>query len=322
MKKFKLIAFLIGIVSSSTLIFSLCISCSPNQDTLSLPLVFEDISGADIIGTESLDITLNTELPIIPDSLIVYRNIMPNVDYKYATNLAQQFGFNTVTDVVPLIGDTRLVYSYQNEDEVLEIYLNGNIKLHGDINYSQPKNLPSDDECIDIASNWLKSNDIYPDNITSIIANPNIEIEEVDTSSNISNKFILTKIVKFYVDLNGYKLNTCSAFIIIGDDGKVLNAETKYIQPENYQEFNLISATEAINILKQYLEGTLDISEGTCCIANLSGFNQLEITTISIQYIIGADNYIQPIYVFEGSESYLKNNTTESFIGKVDAVVR
>jgi hypothetical protein len=295
------------------------IETETSSSTISLPWVFE---GMVIPGSPStpVEITLDTEVPSIPDTLPVYKVIAPEVNSQYAWSIAQTLGFEE-DDAMFSPGEEREVYTYRNDDATLEIEDDGYINFYSDYDSGKPENLPTDDECIGIAANWLKSCDMYPENITSANVSNFIEVEEYDTSSHTSIKYTVAKSVAFYVGLNDYG-NSFSVSVVIADNGKIIKAQADFINYEEYTAVSIITPEEAIDILERYLEGTLEKTASLKCLTNYSDFNRLTITKISIRYSTGAGNYAQPIYLIEGIASYEGWDGTDEFRGRVDAVVR
>jgi hypothetical protein len=295
--------------------------------SISLPWVFEGVGGAGIISEPyDIEFILNTELPLAVKTLAVYIENEILVDDDYALNIARQCGF-TEDDAVPLIGDTRSVYSYKNSNANLEIKLDGSISLRTDTDSSKPENLPSDEECITIAVGWLESCGLTPENITDIETKSYMDIEEIDSTTNsVINKYSVATTVKFKVALNGYGLYSSAATVVIGENGKIIRADINLPNFEIYTYVDIITAGEALNILESYLEGKLDTGSNTLiCLVNQIGFKKLIINDISIQYTKGNTDYLQPVYVFEGTAYFEYENgvtDTEDFISRVDAVIR
>ncbi len=285
----------------------------------SLPWVFEGIVVHSSPSTP-LEIILNTELPSFPATLPVYTVITPVVNSQYAWSIAQTLGFEE-DDAMFSSGEVKAVYTYQNDNATLEIEDDGYINFYSDYDSSKPENLPADEECIDIAAEWLQSCNMYPENITSINVSNFIEVEEYDTSSHTSIKYTVAKSVVFYVGLNDYG-NSFSVSVVIADNGKIINAQADFVNYKEYTTVSIITPEEAIDIIERYLEGTMEKTASLRCLANYSDFHQLTINKISIQYSKGAGNFAQPIYLIEGTASYEGWDGTNEFRGRVDAVIR
>lgn len=290
-----------------------------STSSISLPWVFEGIISHSSPSTP-VEIIMNTELPSFPATLPVYTVITPVVDSQYAWSIAQTLGFEE-DDALFSSGEVRAVYTYQNNNATLEIESDGYINFRSDYDSSKPENLPTDEECIDIAADWLISCDMYPENIVSTKVSNFIEIEEYDTSSHTSIKYTVAKSVVFYVGLNDYG-NSFSVSVVIADNGKIIKAQADFINYKEYMTVSIITPEEAIDIIERYLEGTLEKTASLRCLTNYSDFHQLTINKISIQYSKGAGDYAQPIYLIEGTASYEGWDGTNEFRGRVDAVIR
>lgn len=292
-----------------------------------LPWVFEGVGGVGIVPEPyDIEFILETELPTVVDSLAVYIENKTVVDDVYALNIALQCGFNE-GDAVPLVGDTRSVYSYKNGTATLEIKLNGSISFRTDTDSSKPENLPTDEECITIAIGWLESCGLTPENILDIETKSYMDVQEIDKVTNsVIDQYSVGTTVKFKGALNGYRLYSSAASVVIGDNGKIIRADINLPNYEIYTYVDIIAPGEALNILENYLEGRLGTNSNTLiCMVNQMGFKKLKIKNISIQYTKGNTDYLQPVYVFEGTAYFEYENAitdTEDFISRVDAVIR
>jgi hypothetical protein len=284
-----------------------------------LPWVFEGIVVHSSPSTP-VEIILNTEMPSYPATLPVYTVITPVVNSAYAWRVAQTLGFDE-GDALFSSGEVRKVYTYQDNNAILEIEDDGYINFHSDYDSSKPLNLPTDEECIAIATDWLISCNMYPENIASTNVSNFIEIEEYNTDTKESTKYTVAKSVVFYIGLNDYG-NSFSVYVVIGDNGKIIKAEADFINYDEYTTVSIITPEQAIDIIESYLEGTLEKTASLRCLTNYSNFHRLTINKISIQYSKGAGNYAQPIYLIEGIASYEGWDGIDEFRGRVDAVIR
>ncbi len=120
----------------------------------------------------------------------------------------------------------RRVYSYQSDELTLEIGLDGNICLYNEYDLSKPENLPSNEECIEIATEWLKFYGYYPNDVSLVKSSSYMDYEEVDSSTNTTlQKYSLSTVVKFFTDLNGHTYLFLAAFVVIGNIGSLLRAD-------------------------------------------------------------------------------------------------
>ncbi len=192
-------------------------------------------------------------MPSLPATLPAYTVITPVVNSQYAWGIAQTLGFEE-DDAMFSPGEVREVYTYRNDKATLEIEGDGYINFYSDYDSSKPENLPTDEECIDIATDWLLSCNMYPENIVSTNVSNFIEVEEYDTSSHTSIKYTVAKSVAFYVGLNDYG-SSFSLSVVIADNGKIIKAQADFINYEEYTTVSIITPEEAIGIIESYLEG-------------------------------------------------------------------
>jgi hypothetical protein len=330
----RIISLLMLLIMSVTLTTS--VSCfpptissslSPTQTshvlkdvTGSMPKIFQNLIASGT-GSFNADIQLNADLPIVPDQLTVYQ--IPKIDNQYALNTAKLFGLEN--NPVPLIGGERKVFSYSNDQEILEVNFDGSFHLYQrKSTTSVSGSLPSEDDCLKIAREWLQLKGLYPENVIRIETGVTESIGTAEKGS-APTEFIPLKIgVAFISSRNGYESYLPQARVIIGDKGKVL--ELTYNNPVliEYGIIRLKTPDAALNMLITYLTDTsFNPPYADECNANYRGFTRLVINRISLEYTIPSKSYyFQPVYVFEGDVYQINNPNPDKFVGRVDATGR
>jgi hypothetical protein len=309
------------------------------------PYVFNGITQAGTYGAPPVDITVNTLFYVTtasvdsneyaqaspprnpaPATIAIYKIIRPVVNDSYASALAKQLGFNGEPLPVLQAGEKRDVYTYVNGDQILELFLNGYINLYNNKNFTEkPHYLPSDEECIAIATKWVKEHGLYPDNLVSITTSPVGGVKEIDSTTGlITNSYITGTEVTFNVAINGMTIYGGGVSVVIGDNGTLLRMQTNKFTFEQAFEVPLKDVNRAIEILTDRLTNPNTPNPNNLeCIVNHRALSSLVITGIELNYAYGAYNdYILPIYVFTG-DGYDKqdSDTIYQFIGQVDAVL-
>jgi hypothetical protein len=296
-------------------------SCTGEQK---LPYVFEGMTSLGANSSSPVDITLEVELPNAPSSLLAYKVVSPNIDDEYASSLASKLGFHG--SPYPADNDTRKVYVYTNDTMRLEITLSGRLYVYSTREIQDiAQALPLDTECIKIAQGWLGSHSLYPNNVTNITVEPDIEISTFDTlSEDVIETKCISKKVSFITGIGDYNVYVPGAKVVIGAEGEVSEATINISQLKEYKSVDIKSPDVALNILAAYLGSPLsDSNESKECIVNLRGLDKLVINHISLQYYYTSfGDYAQPIYVFEGKAYSQSNSTGEAFVGMVDAISR
>jgi hypothetical protein len=319
MNKIRVLCFLLLMIVTISFIGA-CSSQSLSDVSSIVPKLYQDTQSSGY-GSADTDIQLDTTFPKAPDQMKVY--IITKVDDQRAFDIAKQFGMEN--DPVPLIGDERMVYSFANNEEILEINLDGSMHLyqcHTDIDTSA--SLPSEDECINIAREYLKSKDLYPENVVrtqvGICETVGIAEKEKGQATEIPTKMR----VLITTNLDGYENNYTMSRVVIGDLGKVL--ELNYNNPvlTEYGVVRVKTPIEAYNMLTAYIKDpSFNSPYQDECIVNWRGSERLVIHNISLAYTAQTSKLsLQPVYIFEGEVFLANQDAPEHFIGFVDAVQR
>ncbi len=130
------------------------------------------------LETEFAELTVNSTLPAVPERLVAYKVIRPEVDEAYARSLAQRLGFIGEPEENKQLKypDYRFYNGPPSDDStpVLSIFKDGSISLWNNRLKNIPLNLPEDQECIDIAREWLDSHKLYLEGVIDIEVSPSI----------------------------------------------------------------------------------------------------------------------------------------------------
>ena len=323
MNKHNNLAIIIFLFALVGLTITCCTSVSNNSTTLALvevPPVFEGSYSAGAYRLQPTEVELDTDLTDMPEQLIAYQVITPEVNDQYAKNLANKLGF---FNEWPLYGSKRVAYTYTRDNEYLEIGLEGGISFRQDIQISDiPQQLPSDQDCIEIARHWLETNNLYPSNVARVQVGYGLSVASVDSQTGEAGLPVYySKRVNFIVSVEDYELSSSGANVLVNDKGKVIQASVITTQFQKYGLVHLKTPQFAFDILKRYLTRVTPIAEEVPeCMYNING-TRVSIKNLSIQYArTYKTDYLLPIYVFEG-DAFREKPEPEKFIGKVDAVV-
>ena len=289
----------------------------------SYPYVFEGIEQLGTYGAPPVDITLDTAFPDYASQIVVYKIIRPVVDDRYASNIAKQLGFSSKPE--PSNGE-REIYSYVNGDQILELGLHGSISLWSLNYWEKPVYLPSDEECIAIATKWLKERDLYPENVVSIVASSGgrVESRDIDTEIITDAHQAGTKI-DFLVAIDGTTIDCGGVRIVIGDNGTVLRMDAHKYTLKRVYDLPLKDVSKAFGILKDTLARPgPHPAEYLECVVSYRSISSLVINGIELQYAyFSSRDYLLPIYVFtgDGCNELADKAYCYQFVGSVDAVL-
>jgi hypothetical protein len=307
-------------ILSGTILFTACF-----QEPV--PYIFEGIMQPGIVNAPPVEVVLDTVLPAAPEKLKVYRIEM--IDEKHIDDLARRLGFDCMPGQPD---DPDGPYTFiQGHDyqpgtrlpdgtQWIEVYKDGTLQLFTEgISLSNaPGNLPSFEEAEIIAGDWLVLNELYPAGVTKAEKGTGLVVIGDDTGLITTHSVT----VRFQVELGDYAIYTHVASVEIGENGKILSAYINIIQLKEYEIVPVKSPEAALNLLKARLASPLaDPPEARESVINLRSFNGLTVTRVTLQYTSGG-GYLQPVYVFEGSAFSTLEPGTETFKGKVDAVIR
>lgn len=319
MKSIMVTALPLIVLLGSNLLSS-CAEQSSKDTVESLPYVFEGVMQADVENAPPVEVILDTELQVVPEKVPVY--VVQTVDEKYIQALASRLGFNEGGNQPNGVSDPYVFYrdSASGNRVRLEVYQDGRISMEqASINIkNEPENLPSFEEAVEIARDWLVSYDLYPPDVTDITKGGGLEVTKAATGETLRYSMI----VNFETGLGDYGAYTPGARVEVGDDGEIIHVWVNVTQIKEYGLVNIKTPEAALDLLKARLASPLaNPPEARETVINLRNFEQLSLTRVTLQYASGG-GYLQPIYVFEGSSYSSQSPNLDVFRGKVDAVVR
>jgi hypothetical protein len=323
---------LISLLAVSTAMTSSCTTSSTNNgldsiDAKTLPSAFAEISSDSSFAIVPDDIEIATEMPQAPDKMIVYK-VIP-LDDAYTRDIAFKLGFSdsSLIEINPdKNGGSGQIYNAVNGDATLEVSSNGYFAAR----YGDSPSLDSggvtlsEQECITKAQEWLKSHNLYPDEVSRTATGPMLQVSTHNTETGYrSENTVLTYGVSFFTRIGDYESSLPAAYVEIDTNGEIIEVDLHMQQLKELGYVNIITAEEAFNSMQSIFDSEIrNHPENSGCMINITDFSRLSITKVSIQYS-KKDNYVQPIYFFYGTAYYNDSlETTEEFRGRVDAVIR
>ena len=276
------------------------------------------------------EVNLNTALPDTPAKLTVYKIIIPVVDEDYARSIAKQLGYNeNLMETLRNSSYPGNGYRFPKGNKPLEVYEDGTIAIYNTDFPVRAYSLPTDQECIDIAWEWLESCGLSPKNTIHTETSPVVIHVAHDTEQGLTfSEFTAAISVTFRTGIDGYELYGMGANVLVGEGGEIIKVMVKTPEFEKYSTVRIQKPDIALSNFQDYLDNPqkfwADAPE--CLIDDLSP--KMSIDGVSLKYfcMLNEDStqpvYAQPIYVFEGQGYHEDNSEAYSFTGRVDAVVR
>jgi len=273
------------------------------------------------------EVNLNTALPDAPDRLTAYKIIRPAVDEDYARSIAQRLGYNENTleswdnSSYPHNG-----YRFYKGNKALVVYEDGTISIHDTDSLAKPYSLPTNQECIDIAQEWLESYDLYPGGVINVETSP--IIVTVVQGYTIIDEYTAAISVNFKIGIDGYELHGMGAYISVGKGGQIIQVNINIPRFERYSTVRIQKPEVALSNFQDYLDNPQKFwaDNPECLIDDLNP--KMSIESVSLKYFcmlnddITQPTYAQPVYVFEGQGYHEDDSEAYSFVGRVDAVSR
>ena len=247
------------------------------------------VSGSsDVAGRVSNNLVLNTISKESVDSVMLYQTVQPVVNEETTLKLAKKFN---VTG--NLVGDQGI----QSED--LRFYVWSD-KHSGSVTFNDadrpnekqdaPEYLPSDEEAIEIATKFLKENDLYPDGVSNTV----VQRENAYTVGKGDEVYFGEIGVWFRRNLNDMKVEGTQLVVYVGGGGDIIGYYANWRDYEPYKEYPVITVDEAFEDLK---------SKGVYVGTN-SQDSEVVIDEAYLAYLTTAgaytEDYLQPVWVFKG----------------------
>jgi len=254
---------------------------------------------------------LNTTLPSVPDKLMVYKVVEPNVTREEATSLAEQFGVNGslrerprgfVARDGPCVLSIADVIVYINESKTPEWVVESE--------KDRPEGVPSDEEAIEIATKFLNEKGLMPEDAVLRGAVPQTLLLYIPPNRSDSGEKEIISLWKgaevwFGREINGYPVTGSKMSVEVDGYGKVIDLFMAWSECEPYKEYPIITPEEAFEEFKR--EG-IDV-----CLRNVS---TATINSVYLAYYSECapekQTYLQPVYVFEGEAEGCRGDHDET----------
>jgi hypothetical protein len=274
---------------------------------------------------------LNISFPETPDNIIIYKTKDPDYSISEVEKLKNAFelqGQVTSFDGKFIINDNNKVLVVNNVPGTGYIHFRNYEEINKD---EAADNLPSEDDAIKMAENFLKNNGLYENN-NYYSHTGYYEFKEWNKDGIILRAGKSALAVIFGFEINGYKVigPGAKSSVIFGENGKIIGAHKFWREIEYDKQTVIISASDALDLFKENWpeEGTSEQLEEADYIF------EIIIEEVYLAYYAevasSPQNTIEPVYVFTGyyrsyspaEQEYLDDccGCNEKFIKIVPAV--
>lgn len=224
--------------------------------------------------------------------ILVYRTIPPVVTKETTLAIARKFNVSG-----KLRGDTAV----QSEDLSRSVEI---IKKSGYVSYLNtkhtdetnsiydPTELPSDEEAIQIATEFLKDRNLFPEDAVPVEVE-HIKTERLNNKDN-SKSVVWEKLaVWFGGSLNNIKVSGRSIRVLINADGEIIGYDANWRNYEPDKEYQIKTAGMAFDELK---------TRGVAVGINEPEMVSIDQVELAYNSMPGAyvEKYLDPVYVFRG----------------------
>lgn len=286
-----------------------------NSTDEKLPELFIPGIGQETAG--NFNVTFNSAQVNLPKEKLIYKFIEKDIAKDDVMEQAKLLGLSQAS-----IKENSVLNSYIVEDDEkhLEIekgsgklvFINKNKTDDVNIN-GQAKNIPSDDEAIRYATEFLKKMKWLPDTFEPSGVTKNTIIPG-DMNSETTDGFVASKTVHFYQKIDNEPVLGVSRIMVeVGHNGEIDVVKKYHKEIEPFKAYDLKTVEQAVNDFKSN-KSVHDISEGG---------EEITIENITLGYYEdpGKTNeqpYLQPVYVLTGK--YDLEGKELKFSGVVPAV--
>ncbi|MCK9277602.1 MAG: hypothetical protein M0P22_05900 [Methanoculleus sp.] len=282
------ILVLLGIICTAAGV-SLLLDAGHTPDS-PLPGNHSDLAGSVKSGsTANFTYTVSAALPSVPETVVLYRVVKPEVTTELISSIAEKMGLNGTVreshDQMLLSDDPYSLEVHMKSGRIVLIdtprWMNPNDR-------DQPENLPQDDEAVRIATGYLEKTGLLPPDATPSaidhqeIARYNEKGERIGTAYEEVQ-------VSYSRTIDGLPVVGSKLTVEIGGDGDILSVYKLWRDYAPEKEVAITTPKEALDELK-----TAGVATGLSA----------DITGIKLGYYEAPatrePTYLVPVYIFTG----------------------
>jgi hypothetical protein len=284
-------------------------------------------------GETNSNITFRLAAEGLPDSesIMVYKIKKPEITAESVQDAGSKLGFTGTAGLID--GGTKYAMLDETTDQVRQysVWINSGaveyaIVSPDKLSPDEPPTLPSEEEAIEIATNFLTQSGLMPDDALAgdVVTNSvksggtyNIIRQTGEGSFEIIDSYDTHLLVNFSRQINGIPVADSGGNklgVRIGDKGEVISVLKVWREVEPYREYPIKSVEQAYNELISG-KGSSNIP---------SGCAEITIDHVSLAYWMEtldvSQEYVLPVYAFTGTCRAANGDILENFIGWIEAL--
>jgi len=260
-----------------------------------------------MLGSVSHAMSLSLPAKGTPETILVYKTVAPDVSRRHLEEYTRIFHVNGS------ISDNEKTIYIQSKDLINYIEIG---KASGNVRYGvqnrpndaldTPDKLPSDEEAVKIAMQFLKENNLYPDGMQTGKADRHYAVSTDKNGNEIRHSGQID--VWFGRTLNNFKVWGTQLEVTVGGNGDIIGYYANWRDYAPTGEYPIKSPEtafedlERVGIKTDMNDPSISITEATLAYRTMAGAYEEE--------------YLEPIWVFSGEASSGKEGaqTVSKFI--------
>ncbi|RQV96575.1 hypothetical protein EH221_04725, partial [bacterium] len=294
----------IAVIVGVSIMAVLLLPPSPDQKTtsiISLSNLSASTSGEVVGGVSSHKIVLDAAITKGPDQVTVYKTQPTVVTKADAIEFAKKFNITYYND--PKEGDAVISVSSKDMRYNVMLYKNGG-KRYSDYHRIDtpngidiPENLPSDEDAVKIATEFLKARDLLPD---GAVFSKSIHDKTYKLNRSGGEPTVVRENIElgYSRKIDGMRIEGTQFMVGVGANGDVISYFVNWKEYEPIGEYPVKSGETAFTELKQ---NGVNVGSGP------EKPDKISIDQAYMAYYTKAlaypEDYLEPVWVFKGTAS-------------------
>lgn len=286
---------------------------SANQEMIP-PLL---LPGPGSVGPHNLKLKVTARMDTLPSEMDIFQFVKKKITEHEVDKVAKKLGINGSVKKNELINALTVSegtkYLEVEDGTGAILYVNRERADLKEVN-GKPKAVPSDNESIRYATEFLNSMNWLPNNFKIVDITENREVPG-NLNPDTDKGFLLSKSIHFYQHINNQPVLGVSRIVVeVGHNGEIEVVRKYHKEHTKSAKYNTKKVDQAIHEL-QMGKGIHNIQE--------SEVDETIVTNVEVSYwedagTIEEQPYLQPVYVMTGS--YKKNGKERPFQAVVPAI--
>lgn len=240
-------------------------------------------------------------LPEVPETIMVYKTLDPKISQQDIPALMKVF------DLGGRIVDRERQFVVRDQDRVLEVFKQpgtGYLRFSDDSKLGiekQAKSLPSEDEAIDKAKEFLSVNGLLPEN-TFLAGVGYYEFRKYDSEGEMITQGESALAVTFGFEVEGMKVEGpgAKASVVFGEESEIIGASRIWREIDPDREMEVITPEEAFARFKQRWPREAEPEQ----LEQADIRTEVNIKEVYVTYYARPgcvpQSHIEPVYIFKG----------------------